>query len=81
MDYHAPLVADGREIRIEISVRDMRAASFVLDYAVHSGPSESDTLAATAETMLVTYNTATTRPRRLSEAERDFLAAYRAESA
>ena len=80
VDYHAPLLADGRQIRVEMAVREMRAASFVLDYSVHCGPSESDTLAATAETMLVTYDTTATRPRRLSEAERDFLAAWRAES-
>lgn len=81
VDYHAPLVADGRQIRVQLAVRDMRAASFVLDYSLHSGPSESDPLAATAETMLVTYDTAATRPRRLTGAERDFLAAWRAESA
>jgi acyl-CoA thioester hydrolase len=80
VDYHAPLVADGREIRVAMAVREMRAASFVLDYSVHSGPLESDALAATAETMLVTYDTTATRPRRLSEAERDFLAAWRSES-
>jgi len=77
VDYHAPLVANGNTVRVAMTVREMRHASFTLDYAVHSGPSESDPVAATAETLLVPYDTSTGRPRRLSEGERDFLAAYR----
>ena len=45
----------------------MRHASFTLDYEVHSGPLETDPVAATAETMLVPYDTASGRPRRLTE--------------
>jgi acyl-CoA thioester hydrolase len=64
-----------------MSVREMRHASFTLDYEVHGGPLETDPVAATAETLLVPYDTATGRPRRLSEPERDFLAAYRSGTA
>lgn len=77
VDYHTPLVANGSPIRVAVAVREMRNASFTLDYEVHSGPLETDSVAATAETMLVPYDVATGRPRRLSEPERDFLAAYR----
>jgi len=77
VDYHAPLMATGHKVRVEMSVREMRGASFTLDYAVHSGLLPSDPVVATAETMLVPYDMATGRPRRLSEAERDFLAAWR----
>jgi acyl-CoA thioester hydrolase len=77
VDYHTPLVANGNTVRVAMTVREMRHASFTLDYEVHSGPSESDPVAATAETLLVPYDTGTGRPRRLSEGERDFLAAYR----
>lgn len=80
VDYHAPLVANGRTVRVAMTVREMRHASFTLDYEVHSGPTELDPVAATAETMLVPYDPSTGRPRRLSEAERDFLAAYRSGS-
>ena len=75
--YHAPLLATGTTVRVEMSVREMRHASFTLDYTVHSGLSESDPVVATAETMLVPYDMKTGRPRRLSETERDFLAAWR----
>ena len=81
VDYHSPLVADGKTVRVAMTVREMRHASFTLDYEVHSGPRESDPVAATAETLLVPYDTAGGRPRRLTEHERDFLAAYRSNGA
>jgi acyl-CoA thioester hydrolase len=77
VDYHAPLIADGGAVRIAVSLREMRHASFTLDYEVHSGPLAEDPVAVTAETMLVPYDRANNRPRRMSEAERDFLAAWR----
>jgi acyl-CoA thioester hydrolase len=78
VDYHVPLIADGRSVRVEITVRTLKAASFTLDYVVHNGRSETDTVVATAETLLVPYNLESGRPRRLVETERDFLAGYRA---
>lgn len=80
VDYHAPLLATGATVRVEMSVREMRNASFTLDYTVHSGLSHGDPVVATAETMLVPYDMKLGRPRRLSEAERDFLAAWRSGS-
>jgi acyl-CoA thioester hydrolase len=77
VDYHAPLLATGTTVRVEMSVREMRNASFTLDYSVHSGLSPADPVVATAETMLVPYDMTLGRPRRLSEAERDFLAAWK----
>ena len=78
VDYHVPLVADGSNVRVEISVRTLKAASFTLDYVVHGGRSTTDAVVATAETLMVPYNLESGRPRRLDEAERDFLAGYRA---
>jgi acyl-CoA thioester hydrolase len=78
VDYHSPLIVDGSSVRVEIAVRELRAASFTLDYTIHSGRRESDAVVATAETLLVPYDTAAARPRRLTDAERDFLAGYRA---
>jgi acyl-CoA thioester hydrolase len=77
VDYHAPLLATGSTVRVEVSVREMRPASFTLAYTVHSGLSADDPVVATAETMLVPYDLKAARPRRLSETERDFLAAWR----
>jgi acyl-CoA thioester hydrolase len=78
VDYHAPLVVDGSGVRVEIAVRELRAASFTLDYTVYNGRRSSDAVVATAETLLVPYDVAASRPRRLTDAERDFLAGYRA---
>lgn len=78
VDYHTPLVADGTAARVEIAVRELRAASFTLDYVVHSGRKNSDAVVATAETLMVPYDLDAARPRRLTDAERDFLAGYRA---
>jgi acyl-CoA thioester hydrolase len=78
VEYHTPLVVDGASIRVEIAVRELRAASFTLDYIVHSGRRESDAVVATAETLLVPYDRDAARPRRLTDVERDFLAGYRA---
>jgi acyl-CoA thioester hydrolase len=77
VDYHAPLLATGATVRVEVAVREMRPASFTLTYTVHSGLSAEDPVVATAETMLVPYDLSVGRPRRLSESERDFLAAWR----
>jgi acyl-CoA thioester hydrolase len=78
VDYHVPLVANGNSVRVDITVRTLKAASFTLDYVVHSGRSADDGVVATAETLMVPYNLESGRPRRLVEAERDFLAGYRA---
>lgn len=78
VDYHTPLVVDGTSVRVEIAVRELRAASFTLDYTVYNGRKSSDAVVATAETLLVPYDIDKTRPRRLTDAERDFLAGYRA---
>lgn len=77
VDYHTPLVVDGAPVRVEISVRELRAASFTLDYTIYNGRKNSDAVVATAETLLVPYDVGAMRPRRLTDAERDFLAGYR----
>jgi acyl-CoA thioester hydrolase len=78
VDYHLPLVFAGTDIRVEISVRELRAASFTLDYTVRADP--AGPVAVNAETLIVPYNVDSARPRRLTDAERDFLAGWRAGS-
>lgn len=74
IDYHAPLVYEASSVQVRMSVRDLRAASFLIDYTVSAGRTAS---VATAETMMVPYDLAAGRPRRLTTAERDFLAEWR----
>ncbi|MFC5287417.1 acyl-CoA thioesterase [Actinokineospora guangxiensis] len=76
VDYHAPLYANGRALRITVSVREIRAAYFILDYSIHSGPSQDDVVAVTARTTLAPFDLAAGKPRRITDAERDFLAAW-----
>jgi acyl-CoA thioester hydrolase len=76
VDYVSPLVVGDGSVRIELSVRDLRAASFVIDYTVHNGRSENSEVVARAETLMVPYNLDRAAPRRLSEDERDFLAGW-----
>ncbi|SDD51800.1 acyl-CoA thioesterase [Actinokineospora iranica] len=76
VDYRAPLFANGRSLRIAMGVREIRAAYFVLDYQVHSGPSAGDPVAVTASTTLAPYDLSTGKPRRITDVERDFLAAW-----
>lgn len=76
VDYLQPLVYNGEPIRIELWVAEIRAAAFVLRYAVR-GRLDPRVL-ATAETLLVPYDVAAARPRRLTEHEREFLTLWTA---
>ncbi|GLZ34961.1 thioesterase [Lentzea sp. NBRC 105346] len=78
VQYLKPLVFNGEDIRVELSVREMRAASFTLDYVVRGGPTAEFQVTTKAETMMVPYNVAAGYPRALTEPERDFLAGFRA---
>lgn len=70
IDYHAPLDYRSGTVQVCMSVRDLRAASFVLDYTASAGQTAS---VATAETLMVPYDLDTGRPRRLTDQEREFL--------
>ncbi len=78
VDYLAPLMFTGGEIVVEMSVRELKSASFTLDYAVREDRREGSAVVTKAETLMVPYNLTAGRPRRLLEAERDFLAGWRA---
>ncbi len=73
IDYHAPLAFDVGPLQVFLSVRNLRAASFVMDYSAYAHES---TVVASAETLLVPYDVASGRPRRLAEDERSFLAEW-----
>jgi len=73
VSYKAPIVVTGQDIRVDIDLSQLRAASFTLGYRVHSGPSETDPVAVTAETVLAPYDTVALRPRRLTQEESEFI--------
>ncbi|HEY3894428.1 MAG TPA: thioesterase family protein [Pseudonocardiaceae bacterium] len=70
--YQQPVLYSARPVRVRLWVNDLRAASFVLHYAVAG----TDGDAVTARTQLAPYDTETRRPRRLMPAEREFLATF-----
>jgi acyl-CoA thioester hydrolase len=75
MHYRAPIVVDGQQVRVEMSLRELKSASMTLDYTIYNGSSEADKVAVTAETVLAPYEVETGRPRRLTDQERTFLQA------
>lgn len=76
IDYHSPLSYSSGSLQVQMSVRQLRAASFVVDYTAYAQEA-----VATAETLMVPYDLRAGRPRRLTEPERDFLAQWRLDDA
>lgn len=77
VDYLWPVVYTGEPALVDVWVTDVRAASFVLRYAMRGG--DDPRVLTTAETHMVPYDMTAARPRRLTAAERDFLAHWTAE--
>jgi acyl-CoA thioester hydrolase len=78
--YHAPLFVNGQPFRVALSISRMRVADFTIHQEVHCGPSETDKVGVVADVTLAPYDLVNERPRRLTEAERDFLAGWRSGS-
>lgn len=74
VEYLSPLVYDGKPVLVEAWVTDLKAASFELRYTMRHGLDPREL--ARAETTMVAYNLDRTRLRRLSLAERNFLALW-----
>lgn len=82
IDYHAPLVYSARSLQVRMSVRDLRAASFLVDYvgyAATDGEAPPTASITTAETLMVPYDLRSRRPRRLTRQEREFLSQWQVE--
>jgi acyl-CoA thioester hydrolase len=78
VDYKRQISYRSRELRVAMTVDDVRAAAFRIRYAMHDGPDEGDGVAVTAETRLATFDLAAQRPRRLTPEERTFLGRWAA---
>ncbi|MEV0701532.1 thioesterase family protein [Saccharopolyspora sp. NPDC050389] len=71
IDYHSPLVYASKSLQVQMSVRELKAASFIVDYTAYAQEA-----VATAETLMVPYDLRAGRPRRMTNEERDFLAEW-----
>lgn len=76
VDYKLPVPYGPQPVRVAMWTHQVRAASFEIDYVMHCGPDADDPVAATARTQMVPYDLAAGRPRRLTDAERGFLARW-----
>jgi acyl-CoA thioester hydrolase len=75
--YRAPLHFRPAPVRVETWVADVRAASFTLGYEVlDESPSGERTVYAVASSVLVPYDLADGRPRRVAPKERTVLEAF-----
>ncbi len=72
IDYKRQLVHRHRPVDIELWVTRIRAASFTICYEVKDG----DTVYVRASTVIVPFDFATQRPRRITAEEREFLEEY-----
>ncbi|HEX8344057.1 MAG TPA: thioesterase family protein [Actinoplanes sp.] len=71
IDYLRP-VDYGDPVRIEMWISELRVASFTVAYEMF----DDDVLASRASSVCAPFNLTEQRPRRLSEAEREFLLPY-----
>ena len=78
VDYKRQISYRSRQLRVAMTVDDMRAAAFRIRYAMHDGPEEGDVVAVTAETRLATFDLAAQRLRRITPEEREFLGRWAA---
>lgn len=71
IDYHSPLMYEAKSLQVRMSVRELKAASFVMDYKAFAQEA-----VCTAETLMVPYDLEAGRPRRLTDQERNFLSEW-----
>ncbi len=79
VEYKGQLKYTGGPVRAVVGIEQLRHASFVVRHALHTGIEPDSPVAVTGWTTLVPFDVPAQRPRRLSGAERDFLAGYQAE--
>lgn len=73
IDYKRQLVHRHTPVDVELWVTQIRAASFTIAYEVK----DPDQVYVTASTVIVPFDFATQRPRRITAEEREFLELYR----
>lgn len=76
VDYRRQLSYRPHPLRVAMTVRDMRAASFTIGYTLYDGPDESDPVAVRASTGMALYDLAAGSVRRMDPDERAYLATW-----
>ena len=76
VDYRRQIPYRSGGLRVTMEVDELRAASFRICYEMHDGPDATDAVAVRAWTRMAAYDLQAGHPRRLTPAERTFLARW-----
>ena len=76
IDYRRPLEWRPEPIEVDVWTAEVKASSFTLRYEMRDQLADPAVLLAEAMTVLVPFDLASARPRRVSAAERHFLHRY-----
>jgi len=76
VDYKRQVAYRAGTLRVAMAVRELRAASFTIDYTLHDGPEEDDPVAIEGSTRMAMVDLEAGRPRRLTAPEREYLARW-----
>lgn len=79
VEYKGQLKYTGGPVRAEVGIERLRHASFVVRHTLRAGTEADSPVAVLGWATLVPFDVPAQRPRRLSGAEREFLAGYQAE--
>lgn len=78
VEYRRQIPYRSQPLRVTMGVHTLRAATFTIDYEMHDGPGETDPVGVSARTRMALFDLAAQRPRRVTAAERVFLARWSA---
>jgi acyl-CoA thioester hydrolase len=76
IDYKRPLLYRSEPLTVELWVTELKASAVTIAYVIR----DDGQVYSQAASVLATYDAETERPRRLSQAERDWLTRYTAET-
>ncbi|HEY8302439.1 MAG TPA: thioesterase family protein [Jatrophihabitans sp.] len=76
IDYLRPIVYHPAPLEVEVWIEKIGGARFTVRYEIYDQRETGRVLTARAATTCVTFDFETDRPRRLTEQERDILAAF-----
>ncbi|GAA3225121.1 thioesterase family protein [Pseudonocardia petroleophila] len=73
VEYKRQVAYRAHTLRVAMTVEQVRAATFVIRYALHDGPGDDAPVAITAHTRMAPFDLAAQRPRRLTDDEKSWL--------
>jgi acyl-CoA thioester hydrolase len=78
VEYKRQVAYRAHTLRVVMTVDEVRAATFVIRYALHDGPAGDAPVAITAHTRMAPFDLVAQRPRRISAEEKAWLGGWAA---